>query len=132
MIKAIFVNLPVKDLQRSKTFFEALGFHFNPKFTDDNAACLVLGDNMYSMLLTESYFGTFTDRTPCDTSKHVEVLTAIQLESREAVDAMVQSAISQGGRSARVPKDHGFMYEHAFADPDGHVWEAFWMQENDS
>lgn len=128
MIKGIFVNLPVQDLPRSKTFFEALGFQFNSQFTNDDAACLVLGENMYAMLLTEAYFRTFTDRTPCDTSKHVEVLTAIQFESREIVDRVVKSAIAHGGRSARAPKDHGFMYEHAFADPDGHVWEAFWME----
>jgi predicted lactoylglutathione lyase len=125
--RQIYVNLPVKDLERSKAFFTALGFSFNPKFTDANAACLVIADNIYAMLLTEPFFRTFTSKQIVDTRTSIEVLVALACDSRADVDAMVEKAAAAGGKPARDAKDHGFMYERAFEDPDGHTWEVFWM-----
>ena len=125
--RKIFVNLQVRDLKRSMDFFSALGFAFNPKFTDDKAACMVVSDEAYVMLLTEPFFRTFTKREPCDTSRHTEGLFALSCGSRAAVDAMVKKAIAAGGAHAMDPQDHGFMYGWSFYDPDGHHWEVFWM-----
>lgn len=123
----IFVNLPVKDLDASMAFFKALGFAFNPDFTDSNAACLILGPNLYSMLLTHPFFSGFAPREIADTSRTCEVLVALQLESREKVDDIVRRAVTAGGAIYSEPKDHGFMYQHGFTDLDGHVWEVFVM-----
>jgi len=125
--RKIFVNLQVRDLKRSMDFFSALGFAFNPKFTDDKAACMVVSDEAYVMLLTEPFFRTFTKREPCDTSRHTEGLFALSCGSRAAVDAMVKKAIAAGGAHAMDPQDHGFMYGWSFYDPDGHHWEVLWM-----
>lgn len=127
MPKQIFVNLPVKDLDRSVAFFTALGFSFNPRFTDENATCMVIGEDIYSMLLVESYFKTFTTREIADTSKTVEVSVALSNESRDAVNTMVNKAVAAGGKASGEPKDHGFMYEWGFEDLDGHSWSHFWM-----
>ncbi len=123
----IFVNLPVCDLSRSKAFFSKLGFEFNPQFTDDNAACMVISDTIYSMLITEKFFKTFTKREICDTGTHTEVLLALSCENRAEVDSMVKKAVEAGGRHAMDPQDHGFMYAWSFYDPDGHHWEVLWM-----
>jgi predicted lactoylglutathione lyase len=123
----IFVNLPVKDLERSKSFFEALGYTFNPKFTDETAACMVIADDIYAMLLTEPKFKQFTPKAIADASKSTEVLVALSMESRERVDALLGTALNAGGTEARAAEDHGFMYGRAFNDPDGHIWEIFWM-----
>lgn len=123
---AIFVNLPVRDLSRSMAFFRNLGFTFDERFTNDMAACLVIGSNMYAMLVTHAKFQEFTPRTICDATQQTEVLLALSLSSREAVDAMMQQVEAAGGRRIRG-QDHGFMYEQAFQDLDGHIWEAFWM-----
>jgi predicted lactoylglutathione lyase len=130
MPRQIFINLPVKDLERSKAFFARLGFSFNPQFTDDKAACLVISDTIYSMLLTEPFFRTFTHKQIADTRTSTEVLLALTCDSRNEVDRMVAKAVDAGGKPAREPKDHGFMYERAFEDPDGHTWEVFWMDPN--
>jgi uncharacterized protein len=127
MQRQIFVNLPVRDLERTKGFFAGLGFTFNPQFTDEKAACLVIADNIYSMLLTEPYFRTFTKKAVADATRSTEVLIALTCDSRAQVDEMVAKAVAGGGKAAREAKDHGFMYEHAFEDPDGHIWEVFWM-----
>jgi uncharacterized protein len=126
MSKNIYVNLPVKDLERSKKFFTELGFSFDPKFTDDKAACLVIGDNIFAMLLTEPFFKNFTQKEICDSTKYTEVLIAIDQESRERVDEMVEKAVKAGGSKYSEPQDHGLMYQHAFADPDGHQWEVMY------
>jgi uncharacterized protein len=126
MSKNIYVNLPVKDLERSKIFFTELGFSFDPKFTDDKAACLVIGDNIFAMLLTEPFFKNFTQKEICDSTKYTEVLIAIDQESRERVDEMVEKAVKAGGSKYSEPQDHGWMYQHAFADPDGHQWEVMY------
>ena len=123
----IFVNLPVADLDRSVRFFTALGYTFNPTFTDENATCMILGDSLFAMLLVEPYFRTFTDRTPVDAHRQVEVLLALPVESRAAVDALVEKALATGGTEPRAAQDHGFMYQRVFQDPDGHAWEVFHM-----
>lgn len=127
MSRMIFVNLPVADLAKSMVFYESQGFTNNPHFTDETAACMVLSETIHVMLLTHAKWRTFTDRPipPADTS---EVMLALSCESREAVDAMCEAASANGGKAdINPPQDHGFMYGRALADPDGHVWEAFWM-----
>ena len=130
MISKIFVNLPVQDLERSMAFFRKVGFDFNPNFTDHTAACMVIGEAIHAMLLTHEKFGEFTSKSIADARSSTEVLTALACDSREEVDRMVDRALEAGGSPAREPKDHGFMYERAFEDPDGHIWEIFWMDES--
>ena len=125
--RKIFVNLAVRDLKKSMAFFSALGFTFNPKFTDDNAACMIVSGEAFVMLLHEPYFRTFTRREPCDTSRHTEALVAISCGGRAEVDEIVGKALAGGGQQAMDPQDHGFMYVSSFYDPDGHHWEVFWM-----
>jgi predicted lactoylglutathione lyase len=130
MPKQIFVNLPVKDLKRSMDFFSALGFSFNKQFTDEKAACLVINDgSIYAMLITENFFKTFTRKEIADATKTTEVLIALDAESREKVDEMVKTALASGGTTYSEPSDHGWMYQHSFADPDGHQWEIIFMDE---
>lgn len=129
MAKQIFINLPVSDLEKSKALHVALGHKINPKFTDDNAACVVVSDTIYFMLLRREFFQTFTDRAICDTSKDVEVLLALTAEDRAQVDAIMAIALAHGAREAGTARDYGFMYQRAFADPDGHIFEVFYMNE---
>lgn len=129
MASEIYVNLPVKNLKRSKKFFSRLGFSFNPQFTDDNAACLVIGENIFAMLLTEPFFKTFTSKEICDATKDTEVIIAIDAESREKVNEIVSRALGAGGSIYREVQDHGWMYGHGFADPDGHLWEVLFMDK---
>ena len=125
--RKLFLNLPVKDLRTSMTFFRGLGFEFNPQFTDDTAACMVLSDDGYVMLLTEPKFREFSRKQVCDTRTHNEGLFAIAADSRAEVDQLVKKAVTTGGKHASDPQDHGFMYGWSFLDPDGHHWEVFWM-----
>ena len=127
MIQNIFVNLPVKDLERSKTFFTQMGFSFNPQFTDENAACLVLGPNIYAMLLMEKFYNTFTSKHIADTATTSEVINALMVESRTEVDALAEKAFKAGAGKYRDPEDMGFMYGRSFQDLDGHLWEIGWM-----
>lgn len=127
MPQMIFVNLPVKDLPKSKAFFEALGFSFNPQFSDETAACMVISDTIYAMLLTHEKFAGFAPQPIADSSQVTEVLTCLSRESRADVDSMVKAAVAAGGKTYAGPQDHGFMYGHGFQDPDGHVWELMWM-----
>lgn len=127
MIKQIFVNLPVADLKASIAFFSRLGFTFNPEFTDDTATCMIVGENIFAMLLTRDRFAGFAPHPPADARATTEVLLALQLESRAAVEAMVQEAVAAGDNTYSAPQDHGFMFQHGFQDPDGHVWEVFHM-----
>jgi len=124
--RQLFVNLAVRDLKRSMEFFSKLGFEFNPKFTDDKAACVIISAEAYVMLLAEPFFKTFTKRELCDTTKQTEGLFALSCESRAEVDEMVRRAIAAGGKHAAEPQDHGFMYGRSFYDPDGHHWEVLW------
>ncbi len=125
--RKIFVNLSVRDLNKSKEFFSTLGFGFNPQFTDDKAACMVISGDAFVMLLTEQFFKTFTKREPCDTTRQTEGLFALSCESRAEVDEIVKKAIAAGGQHAMDPQDHGFMYGWSFYDLDGHHWEVMWM-----
>jgi predicted lactoylglutathione lyase len=125
--RLIFVNLAVRDLQKSMEFFRALGFSFNLQFTDDKAACMIISDKAYVMLLTEPFFRGFTKLEPCDTSRCTEGMFALSCESRAEVDELVRKAIDAGGRPAMDPNDHGFMYNWSFYDLDGHHWEVMWM-----
>jgi predicted lactoylglutathione lyase len=127
MHSQIFVNLPVKDLKRSVDFFTRLGYTFNPQFTNENATCMILGDNLFVMLLVEKFFGGFTDKAITDTSKSTEVLTCVSCDSREQVDSLVAKARSAGGKVPRPAQDHGFMYSHGYEDVDGHTWELVHM-----
>lgn len=125
--REIFVNLPVRDLEVAKRFFASLGFTFNPKYTDEKAACMVISDQAFVMLLVEPFFSGFTKKRICDTTTHNEALLALSCPSREAVDEVVERAVAAGGSHAMEPVDHGFMYGWSFYDPDGHHWEVLWM-----
>lgn len=130
MIRQIFVNLPVKDLPRSMAFFKALGLSFNARFTNEQGACLEIAENIYAMLLVEPFFQGFTKLPVADARKSTEVLIALSCDSRAEVDALVAKAVAAGGTTPNPPVDHGFMVQHGFADPDGHQWEVFWMDES--
>ena len=123
----VFINLPVTDLDKSMAFFKALGFSFNPHFSDATAACMIISEENFAMLLTHEKLRMFTSRAVADTKTHVEALIAIGLDSREAVHRMADAAIANGGAAARPPEDLGFMFTRAFNDPDGHTWEPFWF-----
>ncbi|MBI4018764.1 MAG: glyoxalase/bleomycin resistance/extradiol dioxygenase family protein [Candidatus Aenigmarchaeota archaeon] len=131
MVKEIFVNLPVKDINKTKQFFSALGFTFRPEFTDENAGCLILGKGIYAMLLAEKFFKTFIPgKEISDAKRSTEVLNALTLDSKKAVDEMMKKVIEAGGREFRPIEDSGWMYGGAFEDLDGHIWEIFYMDEN--
>jgi uncharacterized protein len=127
MSTKIFVNLPVTDLNNSIEFFTKLGFTFNPQFTDETAACMIISDDIFAMLLTHAKFQAFTPKKICDATKSTEVLVALSCENREKVDEMVRKAVAAGGTTYNEPQDHGFMYGHGFQDLDGHIWEVFYM-----
>jgi predicted lactoylglutathione lyase len=128
MATNIFINLPVKDLEKSKEFFSKLGYTFNQQFTDEKAACMVISETIYAMLLTEPFFkGFIPNKEISDTSKTKEVLLALSTDSKQRVDDLTNKAIEAGGKQFRKPEDHGFMYARSFEDLDGHVWEVIWM-----
>ena len=128
MNKQIFVNLAVKDLEKSKAFFTALGYTFNAQFTNEHGACMVISEkSIYAMLLTEDFFKTFTSKQIARAHEVTEVLTCLSCESREEVDSLVKKALAAGGTAPRAPQDHGFMYAHGFDDLDGHTWELAYM-----
>lgn len=130
MATKIFVNLPVKDLPKSIEFFTQLGFTFNPQFTDETAACMVISDSIFAMLLTYPKFSQFTKKDIADATKTTEVLIALDAENREAVAEMVRKAVEAGGSIYADAQDHGWMYQHSFADLDGHQWEVLYMDIN--
>lgn len=130
MSSKIFVNLPVKDLQKSIGFFTKLGYQFNPQFTDETATCMIISEQIYAMLLTEKKFKEFTKKEIADAKKTTEVLIALDLDSKEKVDEMVRKAREAGGSIYAEPQDHGWMYTHSFADLDGHQWEYLYIDEN--
>lgn len=127
MATKIFVNLPVKNLPKSIEFFTRLGFNFNPQFTDDTAACMVISESIFAMLLTHPKFAEFTRKDIADATKTTEVLIALDAETREAVDNIVKNAREAGGTIYDQARDHGWMYQHSFADLDGHQWEVMYM-----
>ncbi|WP_104081712.1 VOC family protein [Cryobacterium sp. Y11] len=127
MVTRIFVNLPTSDLERSKAFFTGLGWTVNPAFTDENAACIVIEEHLYLMVLTRDFFATFTDKPIADPRTAVMTQTAFTRDSREDVDAMLEKALAGGATEPREPQDYGFMYARDFQDPDGNEFSAFWM-----
>lgn len=127
----IFVNLPVTDLAKSELFYQAIGFTKNQQFSDETAVCMILSDAIGVMLLTHAKWKSFTNRTIPNAKESAQVLLAISRSSRQAVDEMVESGKKAGGGADPNPKqDHGFMYGRSLQDPDGHIWESFWMDEN--
>ncbi len=123
----IFVNLPVRDLEASKTFFAALGYTFNPAYTDANAACMIISDSIFVMLLVESFFRGFTTQPISDARQQTEVITCLSATSRAAVDALVDKALKAGASEPMPARDYGFMYQRGFQDLDGHLWEIAHM-----
>jgi len=123
----IFVNLPVRDLEASRTFFAALGYTFNPAYTDANAACMIISDSIFVMLLVESFFRGFTTQPISDARQQTEVITCLSATSRAAVDALVDKALKAGASEPMPARDYGFMYQRGFQDLDGHLWEIAHM-----
>ncbi|MFZ5465769.1 MAG: VOC family protein [Pseudomonadota bacterium] len=128
MAKQIFVNLPVRDLQRSVSFFTSLGFRFDPRYTNENATCMIVAENIYVMLLVDSFFQTFTRKPLCDATQATEVLVCLACDSRAEVDELIRKALTAGGILAREPQEYDFMYGQSFEDPDGHIWELLYME----
>lgn len=124
----IFVNLPVADLGKSRDFFTRLGFSFNEQFCDDNAACMVISDDIYAMLLAEPFFQSFTSKQIADTDNSTEAILCLGVETRQRVDELVDAAFAAGASPSNDPQDHGFMYGRSFADLDGHLWEVMCME----
>lgn len=127
MATNIFVNLPVEDLNKSIAFFTKLGYTFNTQFTDEHATCMIISDTIYAMLLTKARFKDFTKKEIADATKTTEVLIALSTDSKEKVNELVDKAIAAGGKEPNDAQDHGFMFSRSFEDPDGHIWEVFWM-----
>jgi predicted lactoylglutathione lyase len=127
MATKIFINLPVKNLDNTKAFFNKLGYSFNPQFTDEKAACMVISEDIYAMLLTEPFFQGFTKKPICDATQSTEAIIALSADSRAAVDELADKAMAAGATQYAEPADHGFMYQRSFADLDGHQWEIIWM-----
>lgn len=125
--RKLFVNLPVRDLERSIAFFTELGFTFNPQATDETCTCMILSEQAYVMLMAESRFKGFTAKQLCDTRTHTEALFCLSVSSRAEVDRLIQTALANGATKAEDPQDHGFMYGWSFYDLDGHGWEVMWM-----
>ena len=123
----IFVNLPVKDLQKSIAFFTKMGYTFNQQFTNENATCMIITEDIYAMLLVHPFFKTFTKKEICDTTKNIEAIIALSADNREAVDDLVDKALAAGAIEPKPISDMGFMYTRSFEDPDGHLWEIFYM-----
>ncbi|MEX1230190.1 MAG: VOC family protein [Planctomycetaceae bacterium] len=128
MNRQIFVNLPVKDLNKSIEFFTTLGYHFNPQFTDETATCMIISDDIFAMLLTREKFKEFTPNEICDATKSTEVLLCLSCDSQESLDGTMEKALAAGGRRYSEPKDHGFMTQDGFQDLDGHIWELVYMR----
>jgi uncharacterized protein len=122
-----FVNLPVKNLPATMDFFTKLGFTFNPQFTDDNAACMIISDDSWVMLLKEEFFKTFTKKAITDTRESTEVIVAVSAASRKEADELADKALAAGGKPLRDPEDYGWMYSRSFQDLDGHLWEVGYM-----
>ncbi|MBD0378583.1 VOC family protein [Paenibacillus sedimenti] len=125
-----YVNLPVKDLNQTKEFFSSIGFEFNPQFSDENAACLVINDNTFVQMLLESYFQTFINKPVADVPSAAAGIIALSADSRAHVDELADKALSAGGKQTQEPKDHGFMYVRSFEDLNGHLWEIAYMDMN--
>jgi predicted lactoylglutathione lyase len=130
MATKIFVNLPVKNLEKSISFFTKLGYSFNPRFTNEKATCMIIAEDIFVMLLAEPFFKTFLPGEIADATKSTESIICLSAESREKVDEMIKKAIDAGGSTYKEVQDHGFMYGHGYRDLDGHLWEIMWMDQN--
>lgn len=130
MATKMFVNFAVKDLKNTMDFFSKLGFLYNPQFTDDNAACMVINDDCSVMLLAEAFFKTFTKKELVDAHKSTEALIAISADSKDKVNEILDKALAMGATEVREPQDHGFMFGRSFSDLDGHIWEIIWMDQS--
>lgn len=130
MATKIFVNLPVKDLNKSVEFFTKVGYSFNPQFTDENATCMIISEDIFVMLLVEEFFKSFTRKELVDATKSAEAIICLSVDSRDAVDELVSKAVSAGATTPNEPQDQGFMYGHGFQDLDGHLWELMYMDLN--
>ena len=129
--RKLFVNLAVADLGTAVDFFTKLGFSFDPRFTDETATCMLIGEDAYAMLLVEERFKGFTKKELVDSTAQTEAILALSARSREEVDVLVEKALASGGAPAHDPTDEGFMYSRSFQDPDGHLWEVFWMDPSE-
>jgi uncharacterized protein len=127
MATKIYVNLPVKNLDQSVAFFTQLGFSFNPQFTNEKATCMIIGEDIFVMLLVEDFFKTFTKKPVADATQTTEVIVALSADSREEVDELVNKAFAAGATASHFDQDQGFMYGRSFQDPDGHLWEVMYM-----
>ena len=125
----IFVNLPVKDLDKTIEFFTALGYRFDPRVTDENATCMIVDENIYVMLLVEKFFGQFTRKKIADAHETTEAIICLSAESKNAVNEIIEKAVKAGATTPMPPQDHGWMYQHGFQDPNGHLWEFAYMDE---
>ena len=125
--RKLFVNLAVEDLDRAVRFFTALGFEFDPQFTDETATCMLIGEDAYAMLLVRPRFQDFTKKQVVDASTSTEAILAVTADSREEVDDLAEKALASGATAANDPMELDFMYSRSFNDPDGHLWEVFWM-----
>ena len=123
----IFVNLPVKDVARSGTFFSKLGYEINQQFSTEDCACVVISDTIYAMLLSEQRFADFTTKPVVDATRQTEAILCLSAPSREAVDTLADNALAAGGSGSQAAEDEGYMYGHSFQDLDGHIWEVMWM-----
>ncbi|MFJ7725277.1 VOC family protein [Neobacillus sp. NPDC097160] len=128
--KNIFINLPVKNLNKSTNFFRELGFEFNPQFSDETTACMIISDNIYVLIMVEERFKGFSKKEIADTSTSAEAIFCLSAESRDQVDELVNKALASGGKPSNDPQDHGFMYGWSFQDLDGHLWEVVYVDEN--
>ena len=128
MATQIFVNLPVKNLKNSVAFFAQLGYTFDPQFTDENATCMIVGENIFVMLLVESFFKTFTAKELCDATRSTEVIVCVSADSRAKVNELVAEAVAAGGTTPNESRDYGFMVQHGFQDLEGHLWELVYME----
>ncbi|MBO9596925.1 MAG: glyoxalase/bleomycin resistance/extradiol dioxygenase family protein [Cohnella sp.] len=118
-----YINLPVKDINRTKEFFGSIGFEFNAQFSDENSACLVVNDNTFVQMLTESYFNTYVSKPIADLAAHSAGIIALSANSRKHADELAEKAYAAGGKPYKDTQDHGFMYVRNFEDPNGHLWE---------
>ena len=130
MVKQIFINLPIKDLNKTKEFFTKIGFKFNQKFTDENAACLILGENIFAMFLIEKFFKRFTKKEISNYKSNAEVINALSVNSKKEVDEILNKVIKAGGKEPREAQNHGWMYGRSFEDINGHLWEVFFIDKS--
>lgn len=125
-----YINLPIKDIEQTEEFFSALGFDFNPEFSDDDALCMVVEENIYVMFIIERRFKDFTKKNIADAKKVTECINTFTVDTKEKVDEFMENVLDAGGKETRKPEDHGWMYGRSFEDPNGHIWEIFYIDSS--